>query len=127
MMESVKLSQLNNDVEIAYEESGFAITVGELKQLIKDGEYDAETYYTIQRRRWQPSAQGMIDSYIENEGQEMYEDWEESAADCITPDHVAAIQAVLDQAFEGDFATAYWTHEKEVLIDESYLMDGELT
>lgn len=124
-MSEVKLSQLSNDTEIAYEESGFTITVGELKKLIKDGEYDGETYYTIQHRKWQPSAKGMIDNYIENEGQEMYEDWEDNANQCITPDHIAAIQAVLDQAFEGDFATAYWTHEKEVLIDESYLMDGE--
>ncbi|WP_248499776.1 hypothetical protein [Staphylococcus aureus] len=116
-MNKIKLSQLSNDTEIAYEESGYTITVGELQQLIKDGEYDGETYYTIQRRRWQPSAQGMIRDYIENESQEMYEDWEERANDCIDDAVISNVQAILDEAFKGDGATAYWTHENEIVID----------
>ena len=116
-MNKIKLSQLSNDTEISYEDSFCTITVGELKQLIKDGEYEGETYYTIQRRKWQPSAQGMIQDYIESESQEMYEDWDERANDCIDDAVISNVQAILDEAFKGDSVTAYWTHENEIVID----------
>lgn len=116
-MNKIKLSQLSNNTEIAYEESGFTITVSELKQLIKDGEYEGETYYTVQREHWKPSAQEMIENYIEYESQSMYEDWDERANDCIDDAVISKMQAILDEAFKGDSATEYWTHENEIKID----------
>lgn len=123
-----KLSELKNDVEVSYE-YGDVYTVGELKAALldpmSDDEFSHRQWYIIERKRWHPSAQSMIDDYIESESHDMYEEWEESATDCITPDHVAAIQAVLDKAFEGDFATEYWTLAEEIKIDVSPKSEGE--
>ncbi|MNV92210.1 hypothetical protein D3C71_1867810 [compost metagenome] len=47
----------------------------------------------------------------------MYEDWDERARDCIKPEHIEKIQAVLDEAFKGGYETEYWTYVNPVEID----------
>lgn len=119
-MKMMKLSQLADDVEISVEESHFTYTVAELKREILDlGEPHHETsnWCVIKRQKWSPNANYMVESYIELEAQEMYEDWDERAMDCMTDEVIEEIQATLEIAFNSDHATAYWTYENPVEID----------
>lgn len=119
-MKMMKLSQLADDVEISVEESHLTYTVAELKREILDlGEPHHETsnWCVIKRQKWSPNANYMVESYIELEAQEMYEDWDERAMDCMTDEVIEEIQAILEKAFNSDHATAYWTYENPVEID----------
>ncbi|MCY8922160.1 hypothetical protein QFZ25_001845 [Bacillus atrophaeus] len=116
--EPLKLSQLQDDVEISIEETNDVYTVAEVKEEIRNGEVcQNDNWFVIERRVWRPNAASMIESYIENEHCYMYEDWDERANDCITSDVVEKIQSVLDEAFKGDYATAYWTYKQPIEID----------
>lgn len=116
--EKVKLSELSDETIVSFEEAGYTLTVAELKEeLSKDDEAAERTWYVVEAQTWQPDAQFMLENYIESEYQEMYEDWDERAMDCITDDVKAKIQAVLDEAFKDPSVKNYWTLEKEIELD----------
>lgn len=127
MAEILKLSQLADDVQIGREEHNTKYTVAELKrEIIEFGEPHHEyTWYTIKMHRWHPDAEYMLNTYIDQEYDEMYEDWDERARDCITDEVKQRIQAILDEAFSSDHATVYWTFEEPVEIDIYPGVDGE--
>jgi hypothetical protein len=119
-MSKLKLSQLPDSTEISAEDSNSVYTVKELKrEILEFGEPHHETgsWYTLQHKRWHPSAASMIESYIESEYCDMYEDWDERANDCITQDVVNKVQSILNEAFKGDSATEYWSYIDPVEID----------
>ncbi|MFP7454298.1 hypothetical protein [Bacillus safensis] len=114
----LKLSNLPHHIEVGNEETHDIYMVAELIDEIRDGETSPEgNWFLIKRRRWEPSANAMIDRYIEAEHEEMYEGWAERADDCFTKEVVEKIQEVLNHAFRGDYATSYWTYEQRVEID----------
>ncbi|NEZ43799.1 hypothetical protein [Paenibacillus alvei] len=116
----LKLSELADDVELGREEHSTVYTVAELKrEIIELGEphHKYKHWYTIENQRWEPSAERMIEDYIDNQYPDMYEGWEERASDCITEDVLQRLQAILDEAFSSDHATVYWTFEEPVEID----------
>lgn len=117
---SVYLSELPNKAELSFEDAGYTITAYELKiELTKyDGQELAnETWYTIQRKRWKPNAHHMIETYIDHQYDDMYEEWDTRAKECLNDEHYQKIQEVLNEAFKGDSATEYWSYEKGVIID----------
>lgn len=119
-MEKLKLSQLSDDVEVSIEETSTVYTVAELKAEILDGEphHESPNWYTVTRKRWVPDAHSMFDRYIDCERDDLYEDWDERAWDCIEKESaVTKVQKILDEVFKGDHATAYWTYENPVEID----------
>lgn len=61
----------------------------------------------------------IIEQFIENEyNNGMYEGWDERANDCIKPDQIDSIQAVLNEAFSRGYATQYWMLDgPEVILD----------
>lgn len=116
----IKLSELPNETEISIEESHEVITAGELRQdLERDGDLDQANakWLTIRRKQWKPNAQRMITSYIEQEYDDMYEDWDERAMDCVSKTVVDNLQQILDEAFKSETVTEYWSYEKDVIID----------
>jgi hypothetical protein len=121
LMTKLKLSELEDDIEVGRDGSvDENWTVGELKhEIINLGEshHKHTDWCTLKPETWRPDAESMISQYIENEYQDMYEDWDERANDCITPEHIAKIQAVLDDAFKDGHATQYWSYDKPVEID----------
>jgi hypothetical protein len=120
VVRKLKLSELNDDVEVSIEESSTIYTVGELKrEILELGEehHLSDNWYTVNRQKWNPSASSMIEGYIEREYDDMYEDWDERANDCFTDELVSKIQSILDEAFKSDYATVYWTCENRVEID----------
>jgi hypothetical protein len=120
-MEKLKLSMLAEDVEISIEESHTVYTVAELKREITElGEphHESANWYTIKREKWVPDAESMLDRYIDCEKDDLYEDWDESAWDCVMRNNaIDKIQAILDETFNSDYATTYWTYDKSVEID----------
>jgi len=111
----VKLSELPADTLLSYEDAHIQLTAAELRE---DPEAYDVTWYVCTEQRWGPNAKYMIDTYIEQEYDRMYEDWDDRARDCIKQEHIDKIQAVLEDAFKGDHATKYWTLDgPEVEID----------
>lgn len=114
--ESVKLSSLPADTLVSYEDARYTLTAAELIEKVTEGEYgEWLTWYVATEKRWQPNAKYMLERYIENEYDELYEEWDEKAFDCLNQDHYDRIQAVLDEAFKGDSATVYWVLDGPVV------------
>ncbi|WP_339321390.1 hypothetical protein [Paenibacillus sp. FSL W8-0194] len=118
-MSKVKLSELPHDTLLSFEDAHFTVTPSELRQMIEDGEDLVElTWYVAVPQEWKPSAKQMVKSFIEDQYQDMYEDWDERAYDCLKQEHYDRIQAVLDEAFCSDHVTKYWMLDgPEVVID----------
>lgn len=117
VIETVKLADLADNEVVSFEDATYTLTVAELKEeLKKDDDVINKTWYVAQSQTWVPDANRMIEDYIENEYQEMYEDWDDKANDCITDEVVQKIQAILDKAFESDYVKQYWTLEKKIEI-----------
>lgn len=120
VVKKLKLSELADEVEVSIEESSNVYTVAELKhEILELGEphHESPNWYTITRKRWKPNAMYMIETYIEREYDEMYEDWDNRALDCVTNEVIDKIQTILDEAFKDDYATTYWTYEDRLEID----------
>jgi hypothetical protein len=93
--------------------------VAELKHeilVLKAPHHERNDWAVISRETWKPCAESMIESYIDNSADDMYEDADESMRDGIGTDEViAAVQAILDAAMPGGLG--YWTFGKDVEID----------
>ncbi|HIW31269.1 MAG TPA: hypothetical protein IAA29_00630 [Candidatus Paenibacillus intestinavium] len=110
VVEKVKLSELPDETLVSYEDAHFKLTAEELRQCVANGEHEGrgEIWIVATEKRWAPDAKWMLSNYIENEYDQMYEDWDERANDCIKKEHIDRIQAVLDDAFSGDSVSKYW-------------------
>jgi len=120
VLKKINLSELNDDVEISIEETSTVYTVAELKrEIVELGEphHESDNWYTIIRKKWSPDAQSMLEGYIESEYENMYENWDERAWDCVSKGAIKKIQDVLDEAFKSDYATSYWEYDVPVNID----------
>lgn len=116
--EIIKLSELSDDIEVSYDDSHTVWSVKKLKRDLKNDTYlHTKVWHTIERHEWNPCAKYMIESYIENEYQEMYDSWNEKAMDCITDDVTNKVQAILNDAFKEDTVKNYWSLEKQIEID----------
>jgi hypothetical protein len=118
--ETVRLSELDSETIVSYEDAHYTLTVAELRERVAVGDYrGGVTWYVANPHCWSPTAKQMVEQYIENEYDNgMYEGWDERAFDCMKSEHYDRIQAVLDEAFKGDHATKYWMLDgAEVEID----------
>ena len=106
---------------IGQEESSTQYTVAAMKhEILELGEphHEHRPYYVLKEHRWKPDAKYMLERYIESEYDEMYEDWDERALDCIEKSNcIERIQAILDDVLSDDHVSKYWTCEQEVEID----------
>ncbi|MDP4084693.1 MAG: hypothetical protein Q8934_08780 [Bacillota bacterium] len=119
-MEKLKLSQLSDNVEVSIEESSTVYTVAKLKrEIIELGEphHESSNWYTVVRRKWEPSAESMIDTYLENESCDLYEDFNSVAMDEMPKEAIEKIQSILDEVFKNNSVCDYWTYDKPVEID----------
>ncbi|MFD1990074.1 hypothetical protein ACFSGI_08895 [Paenibacillus nicotianae] len=118
--ETVKLSELSEETILSYVDANYTLTVSELrKQTKEDNSLINQKWYVAIEARWHPSAKEMIDVYVDQQYQDMYEDWDERAYDCLKQEHYDRLQAVLDEAFKSGHATEYWElNGPEVIIDK---------
>lgn len=117
----MKLSQLALDTLIGREEQS-PKTVEEVITEIKDGEPHGDyAWYLTKVHYWKPDAERMIDRYIQDEYEDMYEDWDERAYD-IFKRLVPQIQKILEETVEKnkDCVSVYYTCGEEVEIDVEY-------
>lgn len=115
-----KLSELSNEIELCVEESNVVYTVAELKrEIVELGEshHETDNWFIIKKKKWKPNAVRMVEKYIENEYDDMYEDWDERAMDCMTDEYMNKIQEILNEAFKDKDATVYWSYEEPIEID----------
>ncbi|WFA86485.1 hypothetical protein [Paenibacillus amylolyticus] len=112
----VKLSQLTEDTQLSFEGATCAYTALQVRELIsEDGEWALYDWQVCSPRTWKPSAETMIDNYIDQERDEMYEEWDVDAAGKVTKEGFAEIQAVIEKMF-GEYQ--YWMFDgPEVIID----------
>lgn len=90
MNDKVKLSELPDDVVVSREESTCFYEVGELKREItqlNEPHHKYDDWYICNDATWNPDAKYMLENYIENEAGDMYEDWDDKATDCVTPEY----------------------------------------
>lgn len=114
----VKLSELPDTTELSIEESSTTYTAAELKhEIINLGEphHESSNWYTIKPASWIPDAESMIDRMIDDTYDEMYENWDEKARDCVDKETVEKIQVLLTEMFAS--ARDYWEYDKPVEID----------
>ncbi|MCA1066091.1 hypothetical protein QTG56_25625 (plasmid) [Rossellomorea sp. AcN35-11] len=119
-MDKLKLSELEDDVEVAVEDSHTVYTVAELKkEIIEMGEEShlSNNWYTIKKRRWEPDAGTMVENYLENESCDLYEDFYSVSMDEMEKGAIERIQSILDETFKSKSICSYWTYEKPVEID----------
>lgn len=114
----LKLSELSDDVDVSAEYSNVTYTVAELKReiiVLREPHHETGSWHAIERQKWNPDAKYMVECYIENEASELYEDAGESMMDHINADHIARIQAILEESFPNGLD--YWIYGKDVEID----------
>jgi hypothetical protein len=117
-VEKVKLSDLPDDAQMSIKESHTSYTVAELKhEILELGEphHESTNWYTIKDETWTPDVESMIDRLIDDSYDEMYEDWDERARDCVDKETVEKIQVLLNEMFAS--ARGYWEYDKAVEID----------
>ena len=119
-MKELKLSQLADETEISLEESNRIYTVAELKREILElgEEHHLEgDWYTVTHEKWTPNAEYMVNTYIEQEEDQMYEDWGVQAIAHVSDEQINQIQKILDTAFENSSIKDYWKYDKLIEID----------
>ncbi|MCI3197650.1 hypothetical protein GXP75_18635 [Bacillus sp. HU-1818] len=114
-----KLSELPGEIEIATAiNPSLLYTVDEVKAEIEGGKpHHEKTWVIINSRKWKPNADQMIDKYLDDENENMYEGWYEKAKANISNDAIQKIQSILDGELNYPGLTDYWTLEGEVEID----------
>lgn len=84
-MDSVKLYDLDGDVLVCREDDS-PITARELKSMWGDGTVNTSDYWAVAVPAvWTPDAETMIDDYIQNASDDMYEDADEVMRDQMMP------------------------------------------
>ncbi len=115
---TVKLSELALDIEVI-EEDRTPTTVEEMIDEIKDGYFPIGQVYLAIKGQWGPNAKRMIQYYIENEADGMYEDWDERAEKELLP-LTEKFQELMDQALENKpWVTDVYDYGNPVEIDVS--------
>lgn len=119
-MGKLKLSTLADNVEVSIMETDTVYTVAELKQeIIRLGEehHLSNNWHTVKRHKWNPSAETMVDRYLDSESCELYEDFYSVAMGEMEKDAIKKIQKILDETFKNNTVCDYWTYEEPIEID----------
>jgi hypothetical protein len=116
-MARVKLSELSDGTEISYEGCNHTYDVATIKHeitVIGEAHHEHENWFVCESNQWKPSAENMIETYIENEAGDLHDGAHENL-NVITEEQTARIQAILDEAYGEGFH--YWSFGDDVDID----------
>ena len=112
-MEKINLSNLGKDILVFHADYLTPISAQELRELLKEGEATTEEWYVAEKRKWTPDARYMLNNYIENEADAMYEGWEDNAFACINKEWVHKIDAIIEKMFD-DSTRNYYVATQEI-------------
>lgn len=112
----LKISEVSSDEHLSYEGANCTYPVERVREMIRnDGDLALHDWQICTPTTWSPNADHMIKCYIEQEREEMYEDWDVEVEGKITKEDVAQLQSVLDRMFG---TNQYWKFGgPEVIID----------
>lgn len=115
----VKLSELKDDVKVIDEN----LSIYDVKEVKNDLRYfkdKSKKLYTTKEYHASIDARDMLESAIECEYQNMYEDWDESILSDVTDEDIGRMQAVITTILlrSKDQNIAYY-QDKEIEIDIS--------
>lgn len=113
----IKLSELQNDVKVMDENSNVH-DVKDVKNDLKHWKDKCRKLYTTTQYQANINAKDMLESAIEDEYQNMYEDWDDKILNDISDEDIEKIQAVLDDILNRNKEQniAYYL-EKEIEVD----------
>lgn len=113
----VKLSELQDDVKVI-DENLSIYDVGEVKNDLQYFKDKNKKLYTTSEYRASIDARDMLESAIESEYDNMYEDWYEIILQDITDEDIGRLQSVIATILRrgGDQNIAYYEN-KEIEID----------
>jgi len=94
-MEKVKLSTLSKDEIVIVERYTLINTIEDILEDIPS--YRNKNVYTTIPRNASFNARYIIDNAIEDEYQDMYEEWYQSIKDDVTKEDIEEIQAIFDR------------------------------
>ena len=111
----IKLSDLDDKTNVVGEYEQGIHTVWDIRNSLKDFQNEKIKYYTTKEYKATINAREMIESAIENEYDNMYEDWEERILGDITEEDIKKIQDILDDILSRDKVgnTSYY-QDKEI-------------
>lgn len=115
-----KLSELNNNDFVIEEDSGTAITVEGLKDILNDNKVALKKYYTTKTTRLEFDAREMIENFLNSfeENGDGYEDMTDVCMKDIEERDIEKIQDVLDKiSNSSDNFLVYWQDE-EINLNE---------
>lgn len=117
---AVKLSELDPESFLLIN-GGSVRETKHLVEELRNGDIevnDVGSIYTAKVKLWEPSAKRMVETYIDQQQDEMYEDFDIRAFDCFTEDDLGKIQDIIDAVFARDkgIETCYW-EDIPVIID----------
>lgn len=94
-MDKVRISTLSKDTIVIV--SGYS-KIETVEDILEDIEsYRNKEVYTTTPRNASFNAESIIDNAIENEYQDMYEDWDESIKADVTKEDIEEVQAIFDR------------------------------
>lgn len=114
----IKLSELPSDTLIGREEMT-PMRVSDVIEEMRMGEPHADhVWYLTETHYWRPDAAKMVNRYLENESDEMYEDWDERADDVFGM-LIPQIQALMDELTDlhKEHVSVYYTCGDEIEFD----------
>lgn len=114
----IKLSTLSEETFIVSEEYG-RISVSDMKSeiLVYGRDCSKEKWFLPIDKKWTPCAEYMVQTYIEGEADEMYEDWDDKAVGCFKQNDYDRIQSILEEVFARDNVIDYYEFGEQIEID----------
>lgn len=111
-MEKVKLSTLSKDTIVLVDGN---ININTVEDILEDLEgFRGKQVYTTTEYRASFDAESILNDAIENEYQNMYEDWDESIQSDITQEDINDLQIIFDRILSRSSNIAY---EADKLIE----------
>lgn len=111
--DTVKLSSLNNDDMLLVGENLVMSKEDYIKEM---HEHKGEEVYTTTKYRAVIDARDMLESAIDCEASNMYEDWEYDVWNDVTEEDIDELQIIVDEILSRSASVSYIT-DKKVYVD----------
>ena len=109
----IKLSELKNDDMLLVGENLIISKEDYMKEM---REHEGESVYTTTKYKANIDAKCMLETAIDNEACNMYEDWECDVWEDITEKDITELQNILDRILSESRSTSY-IKSKKVILD----------
>lgn len=107
----IKLSELKDDVKVIHENSATVYTVKDVKDDLQYWKDEGVKFYTTSEYQASIDAKSMLESAIECEYDNMYEDWDQNIWNDITDEDIEKLQFILDDILNRDKENNIAYHE----------------